>query len=808
LGQVCLLGLALLSLVATGGDGGGGGGGGEPGLPPEASEAAMVLLNLVSIESTADVLFSGPVEPGTVVRENDIPEDQVELQVPDTPGTYYIFLIDDHPNKMFEHHVRYAWVNLDTSEVEYIDASNLMTIYPPNREPSPFRKVGSDEVNGIFFNFYEGEGAAEPVDVTHKTAVETFNASDIGVSIVYHSRRESLKIASVTDFGDENGIRSLSKNMAERNADRIGKWVKDNGFNVQRISQYSGNNYPRFNYKPSTNVTDYIASFGTFFKSIGPPDEYCDEFFLYITGHGKGESPRENGGVKLYPANGAADFEMVYWEHLLAAFDNFPPYVKVTVFLDACFSGKAIIDLPQSERVTIKQGQNRTKLESLCNKLCVITVITSTDQHLAAIAPQFLHFSATEDFMIGDSRYADFDEDGIKGDIYDRTITMKGHVGNTNPQFYHCPPGESWCSLDGSQTVWDEPPIANAGDDQVAELDSTVQLDGSNSSDPEGALLFYEWTFKSKPEGSNAVLSADNEVNPTFVSDVLGDYTLELIVNDGFKDSEPSTVTITVTGYPSPYTNSIGQTFVLITAGTFTMGSPVTELRRWKEDQHQVTLTQPYYMMTTEVTQAQWKKVMGSYPPGTICDNCPVETATWDDAQTFIQTLNTLEGTDKYRLPTEAEWEYAARAGSTTAYANGDSSITEVFITGTYWRRIWCDTDTTLDLIGWYCGGSFMCSDLGGFKCYNSNSVHEVALKIPNSWGLYDMHGNANEWCQDWYGDYPTEPVTDPTGPPSGSTRVLRGGAWHTHPLVCRSAARRSYVPSTGQFGFRLARTP
>ena len=231
--------------------------------------------------------------------------------------------------------------------------------------------------------------------------------------------------------------------------------------------------------------------------------------------------------------------------------------------------------------------------------------------------------------------------------------------------------------------------------------------------------------------------------------------------------------------------NGLGMTFKLIPAGTFTMGSPSYEPGRdTDETQHQVTLTQSFYMQTTEVTQDQWIAVMGSNPSNNIgCSDCPVEQVSWNDVQTFISNLNTWgEGT--YRLPTEAEWEYAARAGTTTAFVNGNITVTE------------CSYDPNLDVMGWY--------------CYNSSSTQSVAQKNPNAWGLYDIHGNVFEWCQDWYGAYPIVPVTDPTGPLSGSNRVVRGGGWYNYAERCRSAGRAADTPDStySGVGFRLVRNP
>jgi len=227
-------------------------------------------------------------------------------------------------------------------------------------------------------------------------------------------------------------------------------------------------------------------------------------------------------------------------------------------------------------------------------------------------------------------------------------------------------------------------------------------------------------------------------------------------------------------------------TFKLLPAGTFTMGSPSDELGRVSDEgpQHQVTLTKSFYMQTTEVTQAQWQAVMGSNPSSFWdCPTCPVEMVSWNDVQEFIGKMN-QRGEGTYALPSEAQWEYAARAGSTTAFYNGGITVTD------------CAYDPNLDKIGWY--------------CYNSNyKAHPVAQKTPNAWGLYDMSGNVYEWCQDWDGTYPSGAVTDPTGPSSGSDRVYRGGVWYGNARLCRSAFRSCNSPDyRSGIGFRLLRQP
>ncbi len=230
-----------------------------------------------------------------------------------------------------------------------------------------------------------------------------------------------------------------------------------------------------------------------------------------------------------------------------------------------------------------------------------------------------------------------------------------------------------------------------------------------------------------------------------------------------------------------------------IPAGAFVMGSPPGERGRSSSEgpQTHVTISQGFYMGKHEVTQAQWQALMGSNPSDFQGANRPVEMVSWDDAQDFIAALNlhiatTAQGPAAMRLPTEAEWEYAARARTATRFHFGDSlSVGDS-----------CEDDGIRSQYMWYCGNS------GG-------QTHPVGQKLPNAFGLHDMHGNVNEWVQDWYDTYPGGSVTDPTGPPSGSDRVVRGGGWDNlgHARICRSAQRNAQAPWTWYdgFGFRLA---
>ena len=235
---------------------------------------------------------------------------------------------------------------------------------------------------------------------------------------------------------------------------------------------------------------------------------------------------------------------------------------------------------------------------------------------------------------------------------------------------------------------------------------------------------------------------------------------------------------------PKQVTNSLGMKLSLIPAGRFIMGSPENEPgRRPVEKQHEVTLTRSFYMGTTEVTQAQWKALMGDNPSFVEGDDHPVETIPWAKAVEFCHKLSEKEGA-KYRLPTEAEWEYACRAGTTTPFHTGATISTD-----------------EANYNGQQIYGN-------GRKGKFRDETTPVASFPPNAWGLHDMHGNVWEWCADWYGAYRAGAVSDPTGPAEGTTRVVRGGCWVTAPAVCRSANRGDTEPVSWNFhfGFRVVR--
>jgi len=259
--------------------------------------------------------------------------------------------------------------------------------------------------------------------------------------------------------------------------------------------------------------------------------------------------------------------------------------------------------------------------------------------------------------------------------------------------------------------------------------------------------------------------------------------------------------------YDKSFTNSLGMKFMLIPAGSFMMGSPEDEPGRDGDEKlHRVFLTNTFYMQNTEVTQGQWKAVMGNNPSidDRCGDSCPVECVSWNDVQEFIKKLNIMDKDRDYRLPTEAEWEYAARAGTTTAFAFGnrldrDDANFECQCELKFKYNINPYTDPL--------GSVTICP-------LHKKEILPVGSLKKNNWGLFDMHGNVREWCQDWYRSYPSITVVNPVEDrlsffiPDGY-RVIRGGGYDKPPSSCRSAERDQVPPyMSAGYGFRLVTSP
>jgi len=250
------------------------------------------------------------------------------------------------------------------------------------------------------------------------------------------------------------------------------------------------------------------------------------------------------------------------------------------------------------------------------------------------------------------------------------------------------------------------------------------------------------------------------------------------------------------------YTNRLGMRFILVPAGQFSMGSPETEIGRTKDETlHTVIISKSFYIQETEVTQGQWKRLVGFNPSAfpECGETCPVDTVSWEECMEFIRVLNGYEGTKRYRLPTEAEWEYACRAGTTTAFSSGPITTTSCV-----------EIEPALDPVGWYCANSGYKNPPDDFR------PHPVKTKKPNPWGIYDMHGNVQEWCMDackWrnifregvFTDTYKNEIIDPLSL-NGDRRILRGGGWHQSPKYSRSAFRSYYRPvaKRNSLGFRI----
>ena len=301
---------------------------------------------------------------------------------------------------------------------------------------------------------------------------------------------------------------------------------------------------------------------------------------------------------------------------------------------------------------------------------------------------------------------------------------------------------------------------------RATEVDERVQID------------FSQMTVHFRGQGPKEVLpilSASNQLSAA------AEAAIESMRLSGAESSESQA--------DQGITNSVGMKLMPVAKGSFQMGSLFREKGyRLAEQRHEVTLTRGYYMGAYEITQAQYLKVMGSNPSyfqgdlveGGDSSNLPVEMVTWDDAVEFCKRLSALPEERAagrvYRLPTEAEWEYACRSGSNAPFGFG---------------------------------GLELADDHGWFNSNSKGKSQPIGKKNPNAAGLYDMHGNVMEWCNDWAGDYPVGTVSDPTGPKEGFSRMIRGGAWLTPAMLGRSGNRAFHFPPSSTrmnyLGFRVA---
>lgn len=291
----------------------------------------------------------------------------------------------------------------------------------------------------------------------------------------------------------------------------------------------------------------------------------------------------------------------------------------------------------------------------------------------------------------------------------------------------------------------------------------------------------YQWQF----HGTNLTSETGQTLRLTNVSpEAQGPYRVIVTSAAGSVTSESAQLTVNPSLHPAP------EGMVWLPSGTFVIGTPVGERdRAGDEVQHTVEFTKGFFIGRHEVTQAEYTAVMGANPSGFKGTNLPVENVTWYDATNYCSKLTAgehqsgrLPAAWEYRLPTEAQWEYACRAGTTTAAAFG----------------------TTLNSTQANFDGRYPYNQASYGPALNRTTP--VGSYEPNAWGLYDMHGNVWEWCADWYGDYPPGAVADPQGPDTGIVRILRGGSWNYPGWNCRSGFRGRHGPTNRHnfLGFRV----
>jgi len=398
---------------------------GEPGRSKDR-EAAEWLLNHVELPEMSEVFFIG-ISGGTTIEEM-IPyseeggEEPKVLQIPDRDGEFYAYFIDDAPWAKYSHSVRYVWADLGTGEHEIADASWLPEITPPDGHPLLLEVLHSFTLRGTLFRKGKGSGRTTGNPVTHKLTA-TANIQTPSTTTTCGGR----KFALILDAGDLDGFWcTLADNMAD-DADGIQTWVAGEGFTITRVSQYWGNGNACIKSSGNTDKAkkqSLKAGLKSIFSTFATRLQCCDSFFLYINGHGgrvvsggKELNPKE-GYFSLYDPSGDGLSVAVEYDELAAWMAAFPPCVKATVFIDACYSGRSINSLR-----TIRAGLSKLIIITACDEDHIVP-----GGQASWIAPD----SSTEDFNEGADK--DHDGDGKKGDITDRFKEMERQGGSYKPQ--------------------------------------------------------------------------------------------------------------------------------------------------------------------------------------------------------------------------------------------------------------------------------------------------------------------------------------------------------------------------------------
>ena len=480
-----------------------------------ATEVVEKFISLVNVSTSSIVTFVGPVEPGTKIMEQNLGDTTaVEIIFPSTNGTYYAFIIDNEPNMMFAHDMDYAWIDMDTETV----GSNTDVYWPglivrPGVNPSPFTILETFDVNGVQFSHASGEGSPTGEDNSHKSEPDALSKIPVHA---FDIQREPRKLAFVIDAGERSG----SDRLYDLHTNPMATWVEGEGFEVIHTSQDASNTLRR--YASPNSLTSNITAAGAYFTNLGEPECGCDEFFLYITGHG---TRGGHSGIGLVNGNVS---QLIRYQDIYDAISNsFPSYVKVTLLFDSCFSGRAISVFPNT-------------INNLCSNLCAVTVLASCKSTVSTGAPVYgsgVIVSGTQMFTAGAN--LDHDGDGRRGDLKDRFAEMQGRQTTLESQSFHCPEGGSWCSLDATP-----PPeeIAKCTGVEHGSTSSVIKVCIKYCNVPDGATVDIELSGPSS--GTATVEVIGGEACVEFPINWYGEYAWTAMLNPGSVQSEGS---ITVT---------------------------------------------------------------------------------------------------------------------------------------------------------------------------------------------------------------------------------------------------------------------
>jgi len=399
-------------------------------LAPDATHVVEIALAAEAVPEGAALWVLGELEAGAVVRESSHADTAERLTVPGTGGPWYLVVVDPAPTEKYGHPMEWMLIDITAGRVvETVEVGYPPLIEPPSRPTgSFFTEVARGTVQGHSVRRLIGDGGPALNDHSHKLRVEEATVTTAAASPM-RAGRSPVNIGLVMDGGGKGG-----KAMAENDADPMGDWLSSQGFEVNRYSQYLGNTYPYFETQLAIRKT--IRAAGARLAALGSPGGgACDTVFLYIGAHGSTTKGKPNDGVDFKSVDAPGMDTTLGYDYLLHSFDTFPSHAKVTIFVDACYSGQLL--------------QKKKTIAALCKKLCGLTLITTADAASTTAASNGVIDSSTEDFLEGAN--TDHDGDGNVGDIRDRYEEMKAQKVFGTTLSYHCPECTTWCVLDGPQ---------------------------------------------------------------------------------------------------------------------------------------------------------------------------------------------------------------------------------------------------------------------------------------------------------------------------------------------------------------------